>query len=223
MADSYLTMVNDVLVRLRQPQVSTVAESTYSSFIGALVNQAKREVEDAWDWSSLFRVLPVTTVAATDTYELLIGRGEIKYVHNVTQKFELRPIQREKLDTLIDFGNATSGAPIWWRMSGVNGSNNPTVQLWPNPDAVYTINFYTKVPTSDLLADADTVRISKWPIVLGAYSRAVSERGEDGGQSFDETRSEYLSALNDAISFDQTLTGTHDWFVADTCRHHFDH
>ena len=37
----YLDLVNDVLVRLREAQVSSVSQNGYSSLIGALINDAK--------------------------------------------------------------------------------------------------------------------------------------------------------------------------------------
>ena len=46
---TYLDLVNDVLVRLREAQVTSVSQNGYSSLIGALVNDAKRETEDAWN------------------------------------------------------------------------------------------------------------------------------------------------------------------------------
>ena len=45
---TYLEMVNDVLVRLREPVVTTVSETTYSALIGKFVNDAKRQIEDTF-------------------------------------------------------------------------------------------------------------------------------------------------------------------------------
>ena len=39
---TYLELVNDVLVRLREPQVLSVSQNTYSSLIGKLINDAKK-------------------------------------------------------------------------------------------------------------------------------------------------------------------------------------
>ena len=46
---TYLQAVNDVLVRLREEQVSTVTETSYSSLIGKFVNDAKRQIEDSYE------------------------------------------------------------------------------------------------------------------------------------------------------------------------------
>ena len=45
MATTYLQLVNDVLTRLREATVTNVSDTDYSSLIGKLVNDAKREVE----------------------------------------------------------------------------------------------------------------------------------------------------------------------------------
>jgi hypothetical protein len=50
---TYLELVNDVLVRLREPTVSTVIQTAYSSLIGKFINDAKRQVEDAFAWNVL--------------------------------------------------------------------------------------------------------------------------------------------------------------------------
>ena len=41
---TYLELVNDVLVRLRETTVSTVTQTAYSSLIGKFVNDGKRQV-----------------------------------------------------------------------------------------------------------------------------------------------------------------------------------
>ena len=49
---TYLETVNNVLRRLREPTVSSVNESSYSAMIGVFVNDAKRNVEDAYNWNA---------------------------------------------------------------------------------------------------------------------------------------------------------------------------
>jgi hypothetical protein len=67
---TYLEVVNNVLKRLRERTVSTVEETTYSSLIGVLVNDALRDVENAWSWSGLRTTLTATTEADVFNYEL---------------------------------------------------------------------------------------------------------------------------------------------------------
>lgn len=44
--------------------------------------------------------------------------------------------------------------------------------------------------------------MDEWPIILGAYAKAVAERGEDQGRTSGEMLQQYQSALADAIGLD---------------------
>ena len=46
---TYLDLVNNVLRRLRETEVSTVAANSYSKLVGDLINDAKDLVENAWE------------------------------------------------------------------------------------------------------------------------------------------------------------------------------
>ena len=72
---TFLELINDVLIRLRETQVSTNAETGYSTLIGKFVNDAKRQVEDAFSWNILGTDITITTVAATYQYALT-GAGQ---------------------------------------------------------------------------------------------------------------------------------------------------
>jgi len=44
---TYLNIVNNVLRRMREEEVTSVSSTTYSKMVGDFVNDAKRMVEDA--------------------------------------------------------------------------------------------------------------------------------------------------------------------------------
>ena len=50
---TYLTIVNSILTKLREPTVSTVSANALSLLVGSFLNDAKREIEDAWQWTHL--------------------------------------------------------------------------------------------------------------------------------------------------------------------------
>ena len=52
MSTQYLTLVNSVLRRLREDEVSAVANTAYSKMVGAYVNHAKKKVENEHKWSA---------------------------------------------------------------------------------------------------------------------------------------------------------------------------
>ena len=75
---TYLQLVNKVLVRLRENEVSTVSENNYSKLIGEYVNDAKRDVQNAWDWTGLRNTLTVDTQANVFNYVLTDADNTIK-------------------------------------------------------------------------------------------------------------------------------------------------
>jgi hypothetical protein len=71
---TYLQLVNNVLRRMREDEVTSVNQNTYSKMVGDFVNDAQKIVADAWDWSQLRQVITINTVAGTSEY-LLSGAG----------------------------------------------------------------------------------------------------------------------------------------------------
>ena len=88
---SFLSLVNDVLIRLREPEVSSVNENIMSKLIGKFVNDAKRQVEDSYDWNALANRVTLTTTANTSSYSLVGSDGRFKVIdiYNITNKFFL--------------------------------------------------------------------------------------------------------------------------------------
>ena len=63
-------MVNKILTRMRESTVGSINSTDQSSAILRLVNDAKREVEDNFNWTALQDSVTVTTSAGTHTYTL---------------------------------------------------------------------------------------------------------------------------------------------------------
>ena len=91
---TYLNLVNNVLRRLREDEVSSVQDNTYSKLVGDFVNDAKRMVEDAWDWSALRTTLTVTTSAGTFNYVLTGSQNRIKVLYHIIARFSFIAIHR---------------------------------------------------------------------------------------------------------------------------------
>ncbi len=104
---TYLQAVNDVLVRLREEEVSTVTETSYSSLIGKFVNDAKRQIEDSYEWNILGTTIVVSTVAGTSSYSLT-GAGQkfrVQDVINDTNNTGLKNIPFVNMNRYLNFGN----------------------------------------------------------------------------------------------------------------------
>ena len=67
---TYLEAVNEVLARLRESTVATLTQNAYATLIGHFVNDAKRQVEDAWDWDVQNTTITINTVGGTSGYTL---------------------------------------------------------------------------------------------------------------------------------------------------------
>lgn len=86
---TYLELVNAVLRRLRETEVSTVSENAYSALIGDFINDSKSRIENAWDWSALRTTLSVATSTGVFNYALTGSQNNIKIldVINDTSNF----------------------------------------------------------------------------------------------------------------------------------------
>ena len=69
---NYLDLVNDVLIRLREDEVTATTDTPYSKLIGKFVNDAKRIVEDSFQWNVLTETLTVTTADGLFNYDISI-------------------------------------------------------------------------------------------------------------------------------------------------------
>jgi hypothetical protein len=204
---TYLELVNDILVRMREPEVSTVQENVLSKLIGKLVNDAKRQVEDAYKWSALITDISVPTVADTSTYTVT-GSGsryKVTELHNTTKFIGLSPISFARYNLLSgSSANPQRSSPTYYCFNGISGSGDAKVMLWPIPDAVYNINVQLYVPQDALSADSDTMKVPDEPVILGAFARALVERGEDGGLNSSEAYGLYKASLADAIAIESS-------------------
>lgn len=204
---TYLQLVNAVLRRLREDEVSYVGETTYSSLIGDFVNQSKTEVEDAWNWSMLRNTIRVTTTSGTFRYILTDAgnRYRILDVINDTEDCYVRQRASTWLNLMFTLNSSETGQPIYYGFNGSDDEGDPQVDLYPVPDGAYNINFNLVLMQDDLSDDTDALKVPSMPVILGAYALAISERGEDGGVSFGEADARYYKALGEAVSFDMNL------------------
>lgn len=205
---SFLDLVNDVLVRIREPEVSTVNENVLSKLIGKMVNDAKRQVEDAYNWNALTATLTAVTIPSVFNYALVGTGNRFKTIDvwDSTSATTLSPVSTRQMNQNFLLGNttATIGAPSEYNFNGVSSVGDTQVDIWPVPDKAYTLFFNLYVPQEALAADSDQMLIPKEPVVLLAKAMALVERGEDGGLSNSEAYGIYKSSLSDAIAIESS-------------------
>jgi hypothetical protein len=203
---TYLELVNDVLVRLRESTVTTVGETTYSSLIGKFVNDAKRQIEDSFNWNVLSTTVTITTTANTYSYSMT-GAGQKFQVNdaiNTTSDVGLQNISFVRMNRNLNFATPATGVPAEYAFSGVDGSGDTKVDLYAIPDGVYTILFDLAVPQAALSADGTSVKVLDYLVAQSAYARALIERGEDGGTASSEAYALFRAMLSDAIALEST-------------------
>jgi hypothetical protein len=140
---TYLEIVNSVLRRLREREVASVSESSYSKLIGDFVNDARNEVETAWNWSALRTTLTLTTTADIFNYELNGSQNNftlIDVINDTDNQFmEYRP--STWFDNAFLNQGSVTGSPTYYNFNGVSNDGDTQVDIYPIPDAVYTIRF----------------------------------------------------------------------------------
>ena len=205
---TYLEMINSILRRLRERTVSTANESTYSRLIGQLINDAKDEVEEAWDWNSLKTTLTATTSSGVFSYNLTDSgqNGTIVNVLNDTSNVFMRYASNNDFDNWYLNMTPVSGSPVYYNINGVDSNGDSIIDIYPKPDGVYNIRVNMVIRSGDLSADTDKPVIPTRPIEMLAYAKAVEERGEDGGQSATSAYNNAARVLSDAIARDAQFT-----------------
>tara|TARA_R110000744_G_C19309788_1_gene556593 strand:+ start:524 stop:1171 length:648 start_codon:yes stop_codon:yes gene_type:complete len=201
---TYLEVVNSVLKRLRERTVATVEESTYSSLIGVLVNDALRDVENAWSWSGLRTTLTATTEADVFNYELNGSQNNLTVldVINDSDNFFLKEKDAHTFNSYFLTSTPQTGSPYFYSFNGISADGDTQVDLFPIPDKAYTINFNVVLRSAELASDATVLSIPPKPIELLTYALAVEERGEDGGANPVSAFARAQNALQDAIALD---------------------
>jgi len=213
---TYLELVNDVLIRLRETTVATVTETSYSTLIGKFVNDAKRQIEDAFAWNVLGTTITLSTTSGTYSYSLT-GSGQkfqVIDVINSTSNIGMKNIDFASMNRKQNFSTPVSGIPSEFAFDGVDGSYDTKVTLYPRPDGVYSIPFSLAVPQATLSSDSTVVLVPDVLVVQNAYSRSLVERGEDGGLSSSEAYLLYKSMLSDYIALEGTRYPENQEFVA---------
>jgi len=212
---TYLSAVNDVLARLREASVVTVAQTTYSALIGKFINDAKRYVEDSWNWNALKTTLTVNTVAGTSTYTVtgsgLRHKGAV--INNTTQFGEIRNFPLQWILDQQQLSIVQPSAPSYYAWNGNDGTDSK-IELFATPDSAYALKVNLYVPQVDLVAESDVIALLPDAILHLAYARALVERGEDGGLASSEAYQLGKSILADQIAIESGRYVENDCWVA---------
>ncbi len=201
---TYLEIVNKVLRRLREREVASVSQTSYSKLIGDFVNDAKKEVEDAWQWSALRTTLTLTTVADTFNYELNGSQNNfniLDVVNDTSNRFMQYKSSSWFNNEFLNMSPST-GSPQYYNFNGVSADGDTQVDIYPIPDGVYELRFNCVLRPSELVNNTDKIVVPNQPVFLLAVAKAIEERGEDGGTSSINAYAAGRAALADEIAYD---------------------
>ena len=158
---TYLELVNAVLIRLRESQVTAVTDTTYSTMIGKLVNDAKRQVEDSWNWDALGTTVTGNLTAGVTNY-LIVGSGiRFKGVTvNCTSTSAKNQLINVPIQWIIDqqqlSTSTQTGIPTYYAWNGTDGTDSK-VEIYPTPDSAYTLKFNMYVSQVSLSTGTDVL------------------------------------------------------------------
>jgi hypothetical protein len=172
--------------------------------IGEFVNDAKRQVEDAYAWNALSDTLSAVTAVDIFNY-VLVGSGQrfrIIDVINDTEDVFLKYQTTSEMNRLFLMTSSEKGSPSYYNFNGVDSNGDTQVDLYPIPDGVYNVRFNIIRPQLPLSTDADRLLVPHEPVIFNACARAFAERGEDGGIASGEMYALYNQSLADAIAIE---------------------
>ena len=223
---TYREIINEVLRRLREDQIaadwsgnlSTANGVTdYQQMIGELVNDAKYEVEQYWDWQVLRVTSGITTVASTMSYSLLGADRNFKVldVIDTSTGNHLKQISSVEMNKrAFPIADQSTGEASEYGFNGIDDNLDMVVDLWPIPNDARQINFNIVKPQDKLQTATIHCYVNEQAVILGAYTRALSERGEDGGTQVSVAAAEYQSVLSRAVQIDSGKTQYEtDWYA----------
>lgn len=201
---TFLEMVNDILERLREDTVATIADSAYSKLIGKFINDTKREVERAFGWDTI-RISPIVTTSSGVATYVVTGSGRSQHkvtINDTTNYAQLINVPRQWITDQNQLTNiAQTGTPSYYCWDGNNGVDSQ-ITLFPIPNGTYSLkcNMYVVLPA--LTIDSDVISVDPDLVIAGAYARAVVERGEEGGLQSSEAYHLFRSQLSDAVALE---------------------
>lgn len=202
---TYLQVVNKVLTRLREATVASVTENTYSTLIGAIVNQVKTEIEDAWRWHALRDTFQVPCVVGTVSYALT-NSGPDAVIIDAWNTSIPGPMSVSSVAKFNEyyFGTATvlTGRPTQYVMGGLDANFDLSLDVWPKPNVTDVMKLNLYKPQAELSASGDVPLVPIAVLVEGAVTRAMTERGDDGGVATQQQDALYRDLLASAVARD---------------------
>lgn len=204
MSKTFLQLQNKVYHNLRIDEISSHDDADeYQLFIRDIINAAKEEIEDAWQWHTFRKEITWASVASQKAYDLTAttaGSGDAEAGSNVWLAGRSYPY-RTPYGQILGFDTTTSGevfqldeVPYWYGHREAQNSNDREkphrvyfspigINFVNAPDSANrTYSMIALIPQDELEDTDDTLTLPYWqPVVALATAWAVNERGEELG------------------------------------------
>lgn len=213
----YRDIINEVLRRLREDQMtdwsgnlsSANGPTDYHKMVGDFVNDSKYEVEHYWDWQVLRVTSAISTSDGVMSYSLLGAGRDFKVldVIDTSTGTILNQMSSADINTRVfPTANIAKGEPSSYGFNGIDDNLDMVVDVWPLPNDTRRINFNVVKPQDKLQLAETHCYVNEQAVILGAYMRALAERGEDGGTQVSVAAGEYVNILSRAVQIDAGKT-----------------
>jgi len=201
---TYLTLMNNVLRRLREEEITSVTESTYAKMVGDFINDAKTHVEEATDWSALRTTISITTADNDNQYSLTDCGDNVKVMSalNDTENCYLAYQTKDWFNDKLYLNPIIEGAPRYYTFDGIDSNGDTQVLVSPRPTNVQTLRFDVIKRQAELTTNDDNLLVPEKPVIHLAVALLSRERGETGGTSTAEYFIIADKYLSDAIAID---------------------
>lgn len=227
MAKTFIQLINLVGRNVRRSGGAVAAYTTLDADSGEIIiqeaiNEAKRQVEDAWKWRSLRTTITFPSIASTASYDTS-SLSVVSSDPSVTNDRSYLVYDALRRPQFFDVTTSLAGfrlkvlthdEAVAWRRYGTNDVSIPgevavynngsgLVCVFPQaPSGVRNYSFEAVVPQEDLDATTDTLTVPYRPVVLAATALALEERGEEFGNAAQRYWDRFESALASAIASD---------------------
>lgn len=220
-----LTVVNNILRRLRESTVTSVSSTTYSQLIGMFVNEAKEMMEDAWFWTVNETSIDTSILAdGTLTYDLTSTNDrsflirdhneKLPHAYDITageerQLYDISLKARNKIRDSWAGTPPTEATPETFAVQPDSDGRGYTLALLYGSSTARTWRTYWYAPQAELALngddDATQIKLPARPVQLLALSLAMNERGEEMGEPGQIVAAQAQDALAAAMELDMQV------------------
>jgi hypothetical protein len=208
---NYLDLINQVLVRLRENTI-TVARVDSDPFyrtIGAHVNDAKKKVEDSWQWSQLRQQDVINIVADQEIVTLPDSDDNVYIIKTILNADTGHFMRWQTVDWMkYRYRNRKSEPvapqePLFYAFAPDDPTTgNAQISLYPPSNDSYELEIDRVKHQNPLVAWDDRLLVPPLPVYSLATALASRERGEVGGAPTSALFGLADNQLSDAIAYD---------------------